>query len=762
MKLLAVFIFFISLNNLAQRTQCPILPTPITYQPDGQKSILEKEIYVDFTHLPTPSKAAFIHELTQLYHLNVVESTSPDALRFEKLTNVQKDSYSISYSNDNKVISFSSDASAFHAVNSFVQLISFDGNYLLIDHAFVYDAPRFDWRGLHLDVSRHFFTVDEVKRYIDLMALYKFNTFHWHLTDDQGWRIEIKKYPLLTEIGAWRDSTVVGHFSNAPRVYEKAKYGGFYTQEEVKEIVRYAGTKYITVVPEIELPGHSRAALAAYPHLSCTGEQLPVPGLWGVFDDIYCTKDASIDFLKEVLQEVIQLFPSEYIHIGGDEAPKTRWNECTACKKVIADNKLQDEHALQSYFIQQMDAFLTSKGKKIIGWDEILEGGLSPNASVMSWRGTAGGVAAARQKHYVVVTPMSNCYFDYYQSGHAVEPLAIGGYLPLEKVYAFDPVPSELTAEEATYILGGQANLWTEYIPSMQQLEYMTYPRAIALAQSLWCFDKIDYNNFLQVYLGRHETYLEQHGVNFARSVHLPSMSKQRMEKGIVFQIKGARESDQLYVKQSVSDSSWSGLEGFVLSGKDSVMLFRPNSTDGADYEYKVSANAFDGEVAYVFEAHGTLGLPVEITPSPDKKYNHNGSLNLVDGVHGELPWKGNEWLGFQSGDIELIVSLDKKRMVDGVNIGFLDDNGSWIYLPEILDVYISKNKRKWRKIAGLAVNAQPSMRCEVSARGKKKKAMYLKVIVHPMAQIPDGMPGAGNLLWTFIDEVKISYCDKK
>jgi hexosaminidase len=306
---------------------------------------------------------------------------------------------------------------------------------------------------LHLDVSRHFFSVDEVKRFIDLMALYKFNTFHWHLTDDQGWRIEIKKYPKLTEIGAFRDSTVIGHYSDRPRKYDVTQYGGYYTQDEVREVVAYAKDRFITVVPEIELPGHSRAALAAYPELSCTGMEQGVEGLWGIFDDIYCSKQETIDFMKDVLDEVVDLFPSEYIHIGGDEAPKTRWKSCPNCQKVIAENGLKDEHELQSYFIGQMDEFLTSKGKKLIGWDEILEGGLSPNAAVMSWRGLKGGIEAARQKHEVVMTPTTYCYFDYYQSGHPSEPVAIGGFLPLEKVYQFEPVPKELSEEEARFII---------------------------------------------------------------------------------------------------------------------------------------------------------------------------------------------------------------------------------------------------------------------------------------------------------------------
>ena len=307
--------------------------------------------------------------------MEVTPSVQNPMVSFKKLTNVKQDSYSINIS-ERIVISYSSDASCFYALTSLLQLASLQDGQVSFQQCFVKDYPKFQWRGLHLDVSRHFFTPDEVKRFIDLMAFYKFNTLHWHLTDDQGWRIEIKKYPLLTEVGAWRDSTVNDHYTTLPRTYQKERYGGFYTQEQVKEIVAYAASKYIQVVPEIEMPGHARAALAAYPQYSCTGEHLGVEGLWGIFDDIFCAKEESIIFLQDVLSEVIPLFPSAYVHVGGDEAPKTRWKECPKCQAVIQANGLHDEHELQSYFIRRMDACLTDNGKKLIGWDEILEGKL--------------------------------------------------------------------------------------------------------------------------------------------------------------------------------------------------------------------------------------------------------------------------------------------------------------------------------------------------------------------------------------------------
>ncbi|NQU35221.1 MAG: beta-N-acetylhexosaminidase [Bacteroidetes bacterium] len=311
------------------------------------------------------------------------------------------------------------------------------------------------------------------KKYIDLLAFYKFNTFHWHLTEDQGWRIEIKKYPKLAEISSMRKETLLGHYGDKPHKFDGKPYGGYYTQDEVREIVVYASDRQITVIPEIEMPGHSLAALAAYPELGCTGGPYEVATRWGVFEDIYCTKEETFEFLENVLLEVMELFPSKYIHIGGDEAPKSRWKECSTCQAVIVREGLRDEHELQSYFIQRMEKFLNSHGRRIIGWDEILEGGLAPNATVMSWRGTEGGIAAARQDHDAIMTPGSHCYFDHYHANRELEPLAIGGFTTLEKVYSYEPVADSLTSEEANHIMGAQGNVWTEYMETPEYVEYM-------------------------------------------------------------------------------------------------------------------------------------------------------------------------------------------------------------------------------------------------------------------------------------------------
>ncbi|AEW00242.1 beta-N-acetylhexosaminidase [Niastella koreensis] len=373
----------------------------------------------------------------------------------------------------------------FYGVQTLLQLLptekttSFAVPYLSIK-----DYPRFQYRGLHLDVSRHFFPIPFVKRYIDYIALHKMNYFHWHLTDDQGWRIEIKKYPNLTKAGAWRNGTIIGHHPGTGN--DSIHYGGFYTQKEVKEIVAYAAKRYITVLPEIEMPGHASAALTAYPYLGCTGGPYQVQQTWGVFNDVFCAgNDSVFTFLQNVLDEVLPLFPAKYVHIGGDECPKESWKKCPKCQKRIADNHLKDEHELQSYFVQRMEKYINSKGKTMIGWDEILEGGLAPNAVVMSWRGEQGGIDAAKQNHDVIMTPGGYCYLDHAQAKNE-DSLTIGGYLPVKQTYSYEPIPKDFTDEQAKHILGAQGNLWTEYVPNTKKVEYMIFPRVSALSEVLW------------------------------------------------------------------------------------------------------------------------------------------------------------------------------------------------------------------------------------------------------------------------------------
>ena len=390
----------------------------------------------------------------------------------------------------------------------------------------IHDRPRFAYRGLHMDPSRHFFEVDEVKRYIDIIVLHKMNTLHWHLTDDQGWRIEIRKYPKLTEIGAYRDKTLIGHL-NDDKGYDYTRYGGFYTQDDIREVVEYAASNGVTVIPEIDLPGHMLAALAAYPEYGCTGGPYEVWGRWGVSEDVLCAgKEETFEFLEGVLTEVMELFPSEYIHIGGDESPKVRWEKCPACQARIKELGLKDgekysaEHYLQSYVTARVERFLKSHGRKIIGWDEILEGDLAPGATVMSWRGVEGGLQAAKLGHDAIMTPSTHFYFDYCQSDTPEnEPLGIGGYIPVEKCYSYEPFTPEMTDGEKGHILGVQANLWTEYIKTPEHLEYMLLPRAAALSEVQWCApENKSYERFLKSMKHYADIY-DALGYNYAKHI---------------------------------------------------------------------------------------------------------------------------------------------------------------------------------------------------------------------------------------------------
>ncbi|NOU46591.1 MAG: family 20 glycosylhydrolase [Bacteroidales bacterium] len=412
----------------------------------------------------------------------------------------------------------------FYGIQSFLQLLPSVGvekpDEIVLPSIYIEDKPRFSYRGMHLDVGRHFFPVSFVKQYIDLMAMYKFNTLHWHLTEDQGWRIEIKKYPKLTEVGAWRDKTIVGHQVNENKVFDNLRYGGFYTQEEIREVVDYAALKQITIIPEIEMPGHSLAALAAYPEMGCSGGPYQVAGEWGVFDDVYCTKEQTFTFLEDILTEVIGLFPGTYIHIGGDEVPKTRWKNCPSCQKRMKSEKLKTEQELQSYFVRRIEKFLASHNRRIIGWDEILEGGLAPEATVMSWRGITGGIDAAQMGHDVIMTPGDVCYFDHYQGDSDHEPLAIGGLTKVSEVYAYEPVPEELSPNRFKYILGAQANVWTEYLTKPEDVTYMVLPRMAALSEVVWSpKEKREWSAFYKK-LPYHFALYKEMGLHYSQSVN--------------------------------------------------------------------------------------------------------------------------------------------------------------------------------------------------------------------------------------------------
>ena len=525
MKNILVLLFLIVLASRLTAQILAIIPEPAEKSIGNGTFILNQTTAISFDSSNTELAdiALQFNEFMKKYYgfeLPVNQKAKEEiSLRLMKSLPLGDEGYLLKIDKKGILITAKSPAGIFYGTESLRQMFPIppvENKQLAVPIADIKDQPRFSWRGMHLDVGRHFFPVSFIKKYLDYMAMYKLNTFHWHLTEDQGWRLEINKYPKLTEISSWRDQTIVGH-ARKSTVYDGIGYGGFYTQKQVREIVKYAAERFITVIPEIEMPGHSCAVLAAYPELGCTGGPYKVWTTWGVNKDVFCAgKEETFTFLENVLDEVCDMFPSKYIHIGGDECPKDSWKKCPLCQKRMKDEGLTDENQLQSYFIQRIEKYLNSKGRQIIGWDEILEGGLAPGATVMSWRGIKGGIAAAQQKHNVVMTPGNFLYFDKYQSKDTEkEPLAIGGFLPLSQVYAYEPIPEELTADEQHFILGAQANVWTEYIPSTMQAEYMLFPRICALAEVVWTpKDKKDFPDF-EKRMSTEYLRLDQFGVNY-------------------------------------------------------------------------------------------------------------------------------------------------------------------------------------------------------------------------------------------------------
>jgi hexosaminidase len=490
---IVVLLLFVAFSGMAQNTY-NLIPLPKEVKPAKGEFIVKKSTSIGFSNTEFAPVANLLQEYLHRASTFPIsaKASKPGSIQFSQNNALGEEAYTLQISSKKIDIQAKTGKGAFYALQTLLQLMPaqiYAGSKIQgsvsIPNVSINDEPRFSYRGLMLDVGRYYYPVASVKRFLDLMAMYKMNTFHWHLTEDQGWRIEIKKYPLLTSISSKRKESMLGHYKD--QRFDGKAHGGFYTQEEVKDIVAYAAKKYIEVIPEIEMPGHSQAVLAAYPQFGANADKIyQVKTKWGVSEDVLFPREETFTFLEDVLTEVMALFPGQYMHIGGDECPKTQWKESKFCQDLIKKLGLKDEHELQSYFIRRIDKFVTSKGKKLLGWDEILEGGLSPNAMVMSWRGTKGGVEAAKQNHDVVMSPNSYFYLDYYQADPKTEPIAIGGNLPLSKCYSFEPNLPELTAKEAKHVVGIQANVWTEYISNIAYAEYMTYPRALALSEIGW------------------------------------------------------------------------------------------------------------------------------------------------------------------------------------------------------------------------------------------------------------------------------------
>jgi len=586
------------------------------------------------------------------------------------------------------------------------------------------DKPRFAYRGMHLDVCRHMFPVEFIKKYIDQLAKHKMNTFHWHLTEDQGWRIEIKKYPKLQSIAAYRKETKIGHYSDQPHQYDGKKYGGFYTQEEVKDIVAYAQARHITVIPEIEMPGHSLAALSAYPELACT--------------------DA---FLEDVLTEVMALFPSKYIHIGGDECPKTRWEESAFCQKLMKEQGLHDEHELQSYFIQRMEKFINSKGKQIIGWDEILEGGLAPNATVMSWRGMQGGIEAAKAGHDVIMTPGSHCYFDHYQSQSPDEPVAIGGFTSLEKVYSFEPVPEELSEEEAKHILGAQANVWTEYIPTSEHVEYMAFPRICALAEVNWSAKSSrDWEGFSQRMLTHFER-LKSWDINYADHFFDVKGEVNEIDGGVSISLSTNTENDIIYTTNGSAPNA---------SSPQYQAPIEINETG----IFKAATLLANGKVGRIFKVdykkHKAVGQTISLKYPPSESYpGEKGAKTLIDGLPGNGKFNGKDWLGFNENHVEAIITFEQVTDITKIQFGSTSSNGAWVHFPKGAKVYNNESNQLLYEEQFVNPDKGGHKLYELPVKAGTL-AKQLRVEIYPETNIPEGLPGAGKQGWLFVDEITV------
>ena len=617
------------------------------------------------------------------------------------------------------------------------------------------DAPRFSYRGQHIDVARHFFSTDEMKKVIDMMCIHKMNTLHWHLTDDQGWRIEIKKYPRLTEVGSIRKGTVVQKNWDQ---YDGIPYGGYYTQEQIKDVIDYAASKGITIIPEIDLPGHMLAALTAYPDLGCTGGPYEVWGRWGVADDVLCAgKEKTMLFLEDVLSEVADLFPSEYIHIGGDECPKVRWEKCPVCQAKIKELGLSDtgeytaEHYLQSYVMERMEKFLAGKGKRIIGWDEILEGTPGPDATIMSWRGSEGGIKASKMGHDVIMTPNSHFYFDYYQAPDpSTEPFGIGGYVPIEKVYSYEPFTEDMDENARKHILGVQANLWTEYILDNAHLEYMLYPRQAALAEVQWCRPETkDWDRFLSS-LTHEVAIYDLLGYNFATTA-FQIISKTRLNK--------EKHCVEVVLSTQGDAPIRYTLDG-TEPGHESALYTGPIEVKGAcTVKAKVERDNMKTTVwSQEFVDNKAMGRNVELLTQPREKYRYGAPDSFVDGIRGVFQYSSGQWAGWYSDPLEAKIEMGGEVSYSSVTLGTMVIKDEDVFPPLSLVVSTSDDGSNFTEAGSLEipaeVRANPDNLREYTVEFPETSAKYLRIEAKTVDSMPSWHGRAGSPGFLFVDEI--------
>lgn len=680
----------------------------------------------------------------------------------EKINEIGSEGYLISVNPNEITVKANTSKGLFYGVQSLLQTLPFvrTNDLVQIPSMEIKDYPRFQWRGLMLDVSRHFFAPELIKEFIDLLATYKMNVFHWHLVDGAGWRLEIKKYPKLTQQAAWRVDDWGKSWNwaevefNADR--NKSTYGGYYTQEQAKEIVAYAKARNITVVPEIEMPGHSEAAMAAYPELSCNPKNHF--GQTGNFfankvESNYCAgNEQAFAFLEDVLTEVLAIFPSKYIHVGGDEVDKKSWKNCVKCQGRMKTEQLKDEKELQSYFIRRMEKFLVSKNRKMIGWDEILEGGLAPEATVMSWQGEAGGIEAAKMGHDVIMTPGSPCYFDHYQGDPETEPLAIGGFNTLKKVYKYEPIPAELNAEQAKRVLGSQANLWTEYIPTAEQAEYMILPRMPALAEVLWSSkEQRNWENFNQR-LQPHLEGFEQKGLHYSKgnykvdikpivadNILSIALETENTDGIIYYTIDGSLPSIGSIKYEKPFQVTASMTIKAVMTLNNKVMNTKPE------------------EQSFTFNK--ATGKTVKYDTINSRYYPANGANTLTDGFRGTKDI-GKQWHAFNGNDMVATIDLGTAVSVGSVTLGCIQNWGQWVFFPQWVKFEVSVDGVNFKELKTVTntvpVDARATQLKDFTANFAEQKVKVVRVTAKTIGQCPQGHPGEKQAAWLFVDEIMV------
>jgi hexosaminidase len=769
--IIAVFSYSCSKPKIKQR-EISIIPKPVELNAGKGNFFITKETTIIYPDINGIETIAFYlkdlinqptgYNLITKKHTGHINKGNTIIFKLSDEKRFGDEGYSVDVTKENVTITATKPSGLFHGVQTVLQLlpaeiyspekVNFDYSWN-IPEVKIFDKPIFKWRGMHLDVSRHFFPAEFIKRYIDLIAMHKMNIFHWHLTDDNGWRIEIKKYPELTDICAWRVARNTWRGAEPAKPGEKPTYGGFYTQEEIKDIVNYAAMRSIEIIPEIEMPGHAQEVFAAFPQLNCEEKKTSVPIGWGGLP--FCAgNDSVFVFLENVLDEIVELFPSKYIHIGGDEVDKRYWEKCSKCQNRIKENNLKNENELQSWFVKRIENYLTLKGKRLIGWDEILEGGLAPEATVMSWRGTNGGIESAKQGHEVIMCPGSHCYFDHYQAEHEFEPEAIGGYTPLKKVYTFNPIPKELSKKEARFILGGQGNVWTEFIFTPEQVEYMAVPRMCALAEVLWTPDnKQNWPDFRKRLKKQFERF-EFMKVNYSRGSFLIDI---RLERDADGSLTITLESEQMLPEQL----------HYTLDGTDPTKQspvykepLRINSTT------TIKAAFIDerGKPIRLISSktitmHKALGKNIELSTLPANRYKTNGSLSLIDGLNGSENFNDGYWLGFEGKDMKATIDLGKMTEVHSVKETFYQGLSNWIFLPEKVTFTLVNDNNKvvgTKTIYANTVNKTNKILIEpfTANFGNNIKAKYVRVNAYSLKVCPEWHPAKGKKCWIFTDEI--------